>query len=83
MKRMVFLLALVCTAAGFGVLQAAAPDAPSGMPQYSGDNHLLRPENYREWIYLSSGMNMNYGPAASDHDMFTTCSCRSGPTRLS
>ena len=71
MKRMVFLLALVCTAAGFGVLQAAAPDAPSGMPQYSGDNHLLRPENYREWIYLSSGMNMNYGPAASDHDMFT------------
>ncbi len=71
MKRMVFLLALVCMAAGFGVLQAAAPDSPSGTPQYSGDNHLLRPENYREWIYLSSGMNMNYGPAASDHDMFT------------
>ena len=71
MKRMVFLLVLVCTAAGFGVLQAAAPDSPSGMPQYSGDNHLLRPENYREWIYLSSGLNMNYSPMAGDHDMFT------------
>jgi len=71
MKRMVFLLALVCTAAGFGVLQAAAPDSPSGMPLYSSDNHLLPPDNYREWVYRSSGMNMDYGLAASDHARFT------------
>ena len=40
-------------------------------PQYTSDNHLLRPDNYREWIYLSSGLGMNYSPVASDHIMFT------------
>src|SRR5437899_12952138 len=55
---------------GFGVLQAAAPDSPSGLPQYNGDNQLLRPEGYREWIYLSSGLGMNYRPAASGDAMF-------------
>ena len=49
---------------------AAAPDGSSS-PQYTKDNQLLRPENYREWIYLSSGLGMNYSPLASGHDMFT------------
>ena len=32
-------------------------------PQFTKDNRLLKPENYREWIYLSSGLGMTYGPA--------------------
>src|SRR5271163_3702371 len=32
-------------------------------PQFTKDNRLLKPENYREWIYLSSGIGMTYGPA--------------------
>jgi len=52
-------------------LQGAAPGAGSGTPQYTADRHLLRPENYREWIYLSSGLDMNYSPRAADHSMFT------------
>jgi hypothetical protein len=40
----------------------------SDAPQYTPDGHLLRPANYREWIYLSSGLGMTYGPAATaDH----------------
>jgi len=31
-------------------------------PQFTKDNRLLKPENYREWIYLSSGLGMTYGP---------------------
>lgn len=31
-------------------------------PQYTADNQLLRPADYREWIYLSSGLGMTYGP---------------------
>jgi hypothetical protein len=46
-------------------------DTDSGKPQYTSDNKLLRPENYREWIYLSSGLGMNYSPMATDHQMFT------------
>ena len=35
---------------------AAAPDAPV----YTADGNLKLPENYREWIYLTSGLDMNY-----------------------
>lgn len=70
MRRILFVV-LAGIAVGFGVLRAAAPDSPSAAPQYASDNRLLKPENYREWIYLSSGMNMNYSPTPGDHDMFT------------
>ena len=39
---------------------AFAADAP----QFTADSELMRPDNYREWIYLSSGLGMTYGPAA-------------------
>jgi len=40
----------------------------SDAPQYTRDGHLLLPANYREWIYLSSGLGMTYAPAATaDH----------------
>ena len=41
-------------------------------PEYSKDGRLQFPKNYREWIYLSSGLGMNYGPtmAGMDHVMF-------------
>lgn len=42
-------------------MQAADPDAL----QYTSDGQMLRPPNYREWIYLSSGLGMTYGPIQS------------------
>ena len=42
---------------------AALPDGPSEKPQYNKAGELLRPENYREWIFLSAGLGMNYSPA--------------------
>ena len=33
-------------------------------PEFTPDNQLKRPANYREWIYLSSGLGMTYGPNA-------------------
>jgi len=46
--------------------------APSGGPEYTSDGELKLPENYREWVYLSTGFDMSYSPAASqmDHHMF-------------
>lgn len=40
-------------------------------PQYTKDNQLLKPVNYREWIFLSSGYGMNYSPQPNSHEMFT------------
>ena len=37
----------------------------SDLPRFGTDNELARPENYREWIYLSSGLGMSYNAAAN------------------
>lgn len=34
-------------------------------PHYTAEGMLARPQNYREWIFLSSGLGMTYGPLAS------------------
>jgi hypothetical protein len=35
------------------------------------DGQLIRPENYREWIYLSSGLGMTYGVVESVANTFS------------
>jgi hypothetical protein len=45
----------------FAAVLAAAPD---DAPHYMADGKLLRPDNYREWVFLSSGLGMTYGPLA-------------------
>jgi hypothetical protein len=51
---------------------AAAGAADAGAPQYTADGQLIFPANYREWIYLTSGLDMDYNPelAIGDHSMF-------------
>jgi hypothetical protein len=40
-------------------------------PTYTDDGRLTLPEDYREWVYLSSGFDMAYNPLAmSGHHMF-------------
>ena len=38
---------------------------PDG-PQFAPDGQLLRPRNYREWVFLSSGLGMTYGTPRPD-----------------
>src|SRR5690242_6354701 len=46
------------------IVGAADEGGTSNVPRYTKDGKLLRP-NYREWVYLSSGLGMNYGPTAA------------------
>jgi len=39
-------------------------------PVYTEDGQLTLPEDYREWVYLSSGFDMAYSPMAMGHHMF-------------
>jgi len=32
---------------------------------------LLRPADYRQWMFLSAGFGMNYSPGPGSHEMFT------------
>ena len=69
MKRA--LLSIMIIAMCLGFTQAAVPESDSGKPQYTKDNQLLPPGNFREWIFLSSGLGMSYNPGTMDHVMFT------------
>lgn len=50
---------------------AGSGSSTSDTPQFTTDNQLLRPENYREWIFLSAGLGMSYSSMGADHQMFT------------
>jgi hypothetical protein len=53
---------------------AAAVEAPAvpGAPQYDADGRLVLPADYREWVFLSSGLDMSYSqlPAMPNGHMF-------------
>ncbi len=68
MKRALLLTVVAIFASG---MLHAAPEASDDMPQFTKDNHLLRPENYREWVFLSSGLGMNYSAGSGGMEMFT------------
>ena len=54
------------------VLLAAAPDEKkSPKPQYDAKGDLIRPTDYRDWMFLSAGFGMNYSPEPGGHEMFT------------
>ena len=41
-------------------------------PTYTSDGQMRFPEHYREWVYLSTGIDMSYNPALAsmNHSMF-------------
>jgi hypothetical protein len=39
-------------------------------PPYTADGHLRFPTDYREWIFLSSGLDMSYRDKGMGHSMF-------------
>ena len=47
-----------------GLLIAASAFAQG--PQFTKDNKLVKPSDYREWVFLSSGLGMTYGGGAQD-----------------
>jgi hypothetical protein len=42
-----------------------AQQAPGDGPRYSG-TALVRPTDYREWVFLSSGLGMTYEPPTAN-----------------
>jgi hypothetical protein len=52
-------------------LLAASPEEKSDKPQFDAKGQLLRPDTYREWMFLSAGYGMNYSPEPGSHEMFT------------
>ena len=69
-KTKALFLAAVVFFSLFAFNQTAS--APNSGPQYTSDGQLQLPEQYRQWVYLTTGFDMSYNPALqmSDHHMF-------------
>src|SRR5258706_8434836 len=51
--------------------QTATAEARNTGPEYTRDGEFRLPENYRQWVYLTTGFDMSYNPAMSmGHHMF-------------
>lgn len=71
--RRVLILAALLTAAAVLLWQPAQHAAvPDNTPQYTEDGKLIAPRNYREWVFLSSGLGMTYSKdSPNNNPMFT------------
>src|ERR1700687_1801020 len=54
------LLLLLCSSWG-SIARAQQPAAEDG-PTYANGMNLIRPANYREWMFLSSSLGLTYQP---------------------
>lgn len=74
MKRawmLIFLSALVLVLAGVTPQASSTSDSAANVPVYTPDGNLKFPANYREWVYLTSGVDMSYSPNMDmGHSMF-------------
>jgi hypothetical protein len=74
MKRawiLIALSALVLALAGVTPQAGRSNPDDSNAPVYTAEGGLKFPANYREWVYLTSGVDMSYGPAMDmGHSMF-------------
>jgi Cytochrome P460 len=55
------------------LLRQASPNKENSanLPAYTADGNLKFPTEYRQWVYLTSGVDMSYSPNMSmDHSMF-------------
>jgi hypothetical protein len=69
-----FLVPLLVVSAVFLAVRPShnfASAAAADNPQFTSDGKLVRPADYRRWIYLSSGFGMSYTQKPDDAAMFT------------
>jgi hypothetical protein len=61
------MVCLVCAAFGVGLFLHQDPTVNAGAADalsYAANGDMLPPSNYREWVYLSTGIDMSYSPNA-------------------
>jgi len=63
---MKFRCAVVMAVLAVTVAAAAAVPASAAAPVYDADGRLIPPSDYREWIFLSSGLDMSYRARGGD-----------------
>jgi hypothetical protein len=60
-----FLIVGIAVAVVGAAVALNGQQSSNDQPRYTTDGRMLRPDNYREWIWLSSGIGMSYNPRPS------------------
>jgi hypothetical protein len=70
-KKLFLPLTIIVLSCFAALLQSAPAPAASGL-EYTSDGQMKLPENYRQWVYLTTGFDMSYSPTAAqmEHHMF-------------
>ncbi|HSN42002.1 MAG TPA: cytochrome P460 family protein [Burkholderiales bacterium] len=63
-KPLCLVLMAVMAATSFAAVADDPVSADAHAPAYTADGKLIPPADYREWVYLSSGLDMSYNPKA-------------------
>ena len=72
MKKSLLFFIFVATAITLASLpRRSRAIPPAGDPQFTSDGKLVRPPDYRRWIFVSSGFGMSYSQRADGMQMFT------------
>ncbi len=71
-KTASLLLAAIAICVPVAMLKSAPAPASGSGPEYTSDDQLRLPEDYRQWVYLTTGFDMSYSASAMamDHHMF-------------
>ena len=61
---------VLCSVFAYAVALGAQQPPPDG-PQYVNGTNLVRPANYREWVFVGSGLGLTYDQGANSNTTFT------------
>jgi hypothetical protein len=62
MKKVAFAILALAYLSALGTTIDGQTPAPGDGPQYVNKMNLVRPPEYREWVFVSSGLGMEYNP---------------------
>jgi hypothetical protein len=63
-KHIALVLIVLFVAAGTVATQSGAESSGADVPDLLAGNQLALPADFREWVFLSAGLGMTYGPNA-------------------
>ena len=71
MKNTVLIGILVFISACTVSLVVSKPAPPADLPQYTNGDELVRPQDYREWVFVSSGFRLSNNASPAEGATFT------------
>ncbi|MGD0127900.1 MAG: cytochrome P460 family protein [Terriglobia bacterium] len=71
MKLSIAMVSLVLISICAASLVVPKPAPPADLLQYANGDELVRPQDYREWVFISSGFRLSNNPSPAEGATFT------------